>query len=547
VEMAGYDSLSSLGSRAKLKPMRNRVPVKISIAVASAIFLFGIAFSAAAQGTNGSKGTNALSQAKTLLMDGKPQQAEELVLSYISKSSPHAAAYNLLGMIYDAQKHFDLAAGAYRKAIELAPGAASPHVNLGINCLQRGQNSLAIQEFLTALRIDPNNVTAATDLAEVCLDLKRYNDAAKYFELARKLQPNDPLILLGLAKAYFSSGNEKQAMEAAGTLRKLPSIGPPFHFSLALLLAQHGDFNGAVAEFQKVVAAGVESHELFLNLGFAFSHLKQFEMAKENYFKAIESDPGDAAPYLRVGVDYLAQKNQPLAIVWLMRANQISPRQPEILYLLGTALMEEKYYKTAQDYLREYLQERDQDPKGWALLGDAYLNDDMQYDQALDCYRHALALKPNLASANYLVGYAYYLVRNLPEAKRYLLKALELAPSYAEAHLRLAEVAYMGGNDKEVIRQLLPLSTNQMLGGQIPYVLAKSYVREKDDVKAENLLMDLTRRYPQDPRFHFLLAQLYQRLGKVEAAQEQMNLHKATDRDEKLRGKLAVNSYPTVQ
>src|SRR6202035_2863292 len=97
------------------------------------------------------------------------------------------------------------------------------------------------------------------------------------------------------------------------------------------------------------------------------------------------------------------------------------------------------YFQTAHDYLARYVQARPSDPKGWLLLGDAYLNDE-RVDDALASYRKALEIVPHVGVAHYLVGNAEYLSKLLPQARQELLAALRLDPSHPEARLRLGEI-----------------------------------------------------------------------------------------------------------
>ena len=88
-----------------------------------------------------------LAQARTWLSRGRFEKARAAVLEVISRENRLGRAYELLGIIQDAQKQYDEAGRAYLKAIELIPADASPHVNLAVNRLRRGQSERAIEEF----------------------------------------------------------------------------------------------------------------------------------------------------------------------------------------------------------------------------------------------------------------------------------------------------------------------------------------------------------------------------------------------------------------
>ena len=464
-----------------------------------------------------------LAETLTFVTQGRFKEADALISSLLSRHHRDGAIYEVLGRVRDAEKRYDEAEIAYKKAMEIEPQSPAPHVSLGVSYLRRDEPERAVQQFHVALAKDPKNLTAVTDLGSVELDLKNYTEAAKCYQLAKGLAPGDPTILLGLATAYFGEDKQVAAIRIASILSRLPRAGPPLHFSVGLLLAQHGVYQQASTEFEKVVAAGVNSPELFLNLGLAYSKLERYDEAKTNYFKAIELDPSDPVPYLRLGTDYLAENRVPLALVWLMRTVKMSPDQPEALYLLGTALVKEKYFETAQTYLEKYVELKPEDPKGWLTLGDAYLNFE-EFEKALASYQKALVLVPQLPGAHYLVGLAEFILQRLPEAKTQMLETITLDPSYGEAHLRLGEIAYRENRYDEAIKQLRLVLSNHPLDSEANDDLAEVYLRIGRYTEAVRLLAGVELRYPDDVKVHNLLAQLYFKRGDFRNAKREESL-----------------------
>ena len=72
-------------------------------------------------------------------------------------------------------------------------------------------------------------------------------------------------------------------------------------------------YQQAIVQFQKANEQGDGSAELFLNMGSAYSHLQEFDKAKECYFQSIQLNSDNAAPYVRIGADYLTQNIPPQA------------------------------------------------------------------------------------------------------------------------------------------------------------------------------------------------------------------------------------------
>lgn len=141
-------------------------------------------------------------------------------------------------------------------------------------------------------------------------------------------------------------------------------------------------------------------------------------------------------------------------------------------------------------------------------LGDAYFNSG-NWDQALAAYKEQVRIAPNDADAQYDLGYAYNAMGRHGEAFAPLVKAISLDPSFAEAH----------------------------------YGIGYAYLRGTDFEKSINFLKSAIRLQPDYADAYYGLGQAYARLGKADAANEQ--LKKLTTIDAKLSRKLE-KEIPTM-
>ena len=485
-----------------------------------------------------------LAEIRRLVDAGDFKRADELATALVRQNAASYEAYEALGRVKDAARRFEEADVAYHRAIQLAPNAASPHVSLGVSYVQRGQTSLALGQFREALVQDPRNLAALSNAGSLELGTNHFAEAEDYYWRAQGIAPDDPVILLGLATAAFSSGHRELAQKSVAILAR--SEVPSVRFSLGLLLAKNGLLAEAAEQFETLAQKGPGPPELFVNLGLVYSELHKYDAAKANYFRAINLNPGNPLPYVRVGSDYLDQKKSNLAIVWLFRAVKLDHGQPDTLYLLGRALLEAEYFETAHTYLSQYVRLRSGDPKGWLLLGDAFLNDE-QLEKALESYQKALALVPQLGTAHYLVGNAQYLLKRIPEAKREFLAALRLSPSHFEAQLRLAEIAYQEGDDADASSRLRSILSVRPGDLEATYDLAKVYVRQNQYGQARNLLESLVVKRPDDMRFHYLLSQVYKQLNADDQSAKQAALYRAIKSEQDYQHRFIRHSHAYVE
>jgi cytochrome c-type biogenesis protein CcmH/NrfG len=92
----------------------------------------------------------------------------------------------------DAQR-FSEAVEAYGKALEFDPNNVDVRVDRGICYRRMGRSDKAVEHFKKGTEIDPTHLMAHKNLGIVlAYDLRKYNEAADYFEKYLQLAPNAP-------------------------------------------------------------------------------------------------------------------------------------------------------------------------------------------------------------------------------------------------------------------------------------------------------------------------------------------------------------------
>ena len=92
------------------------------------------------------------------------------------------------------------------------------------------------------------------NLATVYLPKKQYRRALSYLDTAEIRQSQDPVLLLVLTEAYYGAAQAQPARETAVRLARLPGVDPKVHFSLGLVLAEHGEYQLAAGQFEAIPA-----------------------------------------------------------------------------------------------------------------------------------------------------------------------------------------------------------------------------------------------------------------------------------------------------
>lgn len=120
-----------------------------------------------------------------------------------------AEAYAARGALYYTRLHsFDVASAVadYRRAISLNPNLAEAHHNLAAELTHVGLHDLAVEEFRTTLRLDPQNDGAKYRLGRALWQSQRFAEALEYYE-----RYNIESFEKALTLAYL--GRKQQALE----------------------------------------------------------------------------------------------------------------------------------------------------------------------------------------------------------------------------------------------------------------------------------------------------------------------------------------------
>src|SRR5436309_5993040 len=113
------------------------------------------------------------------------------------------------------------AMAAYRQALEIAPGLADAHVNLGRLLHERGETAAAERHYRLALAARPEDETAAFNLGVALQDLGRIAEAAEAYEKALEIDRDLADAHYNLAGLYEKLGQPEAAFRHLRTYRTL--------------------------------------------------------------------------------------------------------------------------------------------------------------------------------------------------------------------------------------------------------------------------------------------------------------------------------------
>jgi len=177
-----------------------------------------------------------LANGRSYLLNGQFNEAITELSTAASLDPKLTEAHNLLGVAYDKKGLADRAKDSYERAVKVEPEDAQALNNLGFSLYQSGNYRAAVDRLKRAVKIAPtddrilNNLglalcrlgkfdeaykhfarasgpyTGNLNTARMLERFGRDDDAIKYYEAARQIEPNSTLALKRLGELYKRTG-----------------------------------------------------------------------------------------------------------------------------------------------------------------------------------------------------------------------------------------------------------------------------------------------------------------------------------------------------
>lgn len=153
----------------------------------------------------------------------------------------------------------------YRKVLSLDPRHAGAHYEIGRLLLAGAKGPQtrdeARKEFEEELKIAPSNAGAEYQLGKMAFEDRQWAEAEKHYQRAHRLEPQSPVILLGLANSFISQGRSQEALEPLQEAVKLIPKAPQPHYLLSFVYRRLGRTEDAERELALYQRAHEEVQE----------------------------------------------------------------------------------------------------------------------------------------------------------------------------------------------------------------------------------------------------------------------------------------------
>lgn len=188
------------------------------------------------------------------------------------------------------------------------------------------------------------NVKSVAQLGNYYTYTKQYDKAKEAYELILKSYPNDPKILNNLGIVYTFEKDWNSALKLLQRAKENAELTDEKytdpHVNLGYVLSETGRPSEAIEILQKVYEKEKDDYVVLLNLGVAYTKLKDADRAHEYYSLAEKVAPHDPLVLVNIALLYQSEKDYRKAVEYCEKVLRLDANHVEALATKGSSLTE---------------------------------------------------------------------------------------------------------------------------------------------------------------------------------------------------------------
>ena len=331
--------------------------------------------------------------------------------SNINRNNPVYAAN--LGNALGLDKRWEQAAGAWSRAILLAPKNPEHQLGLAICMMHQGKITEALEQGDHALQMHPPPEVIFT-FAKSLSKHDQLKPAINAYTAGLSQQPENTEAKFQLGALFQKLGDFKSAADCFRAIHFRDPNNVEVLCRLSAIARELGQTKEAIQAGERTLSLDPDSAEAHNNLGLALCDLRKYSEAVEHFEAALATTSARYETLNNLGVAHQALGNLDTAENILRRALAISSSLPAAERNLGNVLRQAERFGEALACYKRALKKSPLDYTNYANLGLLLINLNRPAD-AITIYEKALSLKPNHLAIRKSLGIAQLQCGNLRE------------------------------------------------------------------------------------------------------------------------------------
>ena len=294
----------------------------------------------------------------------RPEDAKTQFLRAIALDPKMAAAHLNLGLLL-MDSDPTTAAEAFRHTAELQPTESRPRFLAGYCLEQTMKLREAIEQYHAALAISPKDYEAHYALGRVLIQTKDAAGAEEQFRQAIAARSDSAEARLGLANTLLGEAKNNEGHAALAEYLKLKPADRPARYDRASAFFELGKFDDAVRELDLFETGGAATPDSLKMRADIYMDEKKWKEAEEVLIRANQLSPTDPDLAEWMGHTQIELHNYPAAIRILGQVYQQNPKSVDALRDLANVFLLNESYASALEAMDRLAKLEPPKPGSW--------------------------------------------------------------------------------------------------------------------------------------------------------------------------------------
>ena len=426
------------------------------------------------------------------------------------------------------------------------------HFMQGEFLMNQGNFSLAVLEFQDAIDLDPNAATIHVSIAEAYKRLGKIKRSENHLKIAIELDPDEIEAQEMLGEIYIGKKNYDAARLVFKELYKYDSNNLDYIFALADLARIQKDWELAIEyyiEAYNTNSIAINGLEQALQISIATNNfnkaeeicnlflkedptnlqilqtLKDLSLYNENYnialdaINKIEELTGVSSEFtIQKSAIFEALRDQEKALNILLESINSDSHNVDILNRIVNLFIEQNNNHDAINYNKKLIDLFPSDPRGYINAAIISMSKKIP-EEAITILSPQYDNFSRNFTVNYLMGTAYYQIKDYSNSKKYLLAALEIFPKSKNTRHNLALIYDATSEWEKSDKLYMELITDDSTDAQAYNNYAYSLVERGSDITfALELAKNAVRLEPKSAAYLDTIGWIYYKLSYHEEA-----------------------------
>ncbi|XP_075945746.1 protein O-mannosyl-transferase TMTC3 isoform X2 [Anarhichas minor] len=380
-----------------------------------------------------------------------------LFTSALKVNKNNAKLWNNVGHALENQNNYAKALQYFLQATRVQPDDIGAHMNVGrtyknLNKSREAEDAYLVAKSLMpqvipgkkyATRVAPNHLNVYINLANLIrANESRLEEADQLYRQAISMRPDFKQAYISRGELLLKMNKLTEARDAYLRALELDRTNADLWYNLAIVNIEMKDPSEALKNFNHALELNPRHKLALFNSALLMQESgepKFWPEANRRFLTYVEEEPEDANGYFNLGMLAMDANENAAAERWMRKAIGLQAGFRSALFNLALLYSQSKREIDALPALDELLRHHPEHIKGLILKGDILMNHKKDTRGAKACFERIVRMDPTNVQGKHNLCVVYFEERDLPRAAHCLEETLAMAPheEYVRRHLSI--------------------------------------------------------------------------------------------------------------